>query len=240
MMKRNLRSTAVTIIALSTATYSYANEATLTSPLAAVYKANNMQVIGEHALPELENITLTPTLTSSGIIYVEKEKNIVFAGVNPVVLNPATMTLEALDKSIITNYLSTIPNKVIYKAANEKTVLTVFADITCGYCQKVHNEVPTYIQNGVTVEMILYARNGLDSDSAYRMSAIQDSENQALTLDGLMDGTVFIPKAQHLSEQVKSHYAAGKVLEVTGTPVMFLNGVRLNGYVPANVLVKDL
>jgi thiol:disulfide interchange protein DsbC len=238
MMKNIVRSTAVTLIALSTC--SFANEATQTSPLDAVYKANNMQILGEHALPELENITLTPTLTSSGIIYVEKEKNIVFAGVNPVMLNPETMALEALDKSIITNYLSTIPNKVVYKAPNEKTVLTVFADITCGYCQKVHKEVPTYNQNGVTVEMILYARNGLDSDSAYRMSAIQNSENPAHTLDGLMDGTVFIPKAQHLSEQVKSHYAAGKVMEVTGTPVMYLNGVRLNGYVPANVLVKDL
>jgi thiol:disulfide interchange protein DsbC len=33
---------------------------------------------------------------------------------------------------------------IVYKAPQEKHVITVFTDITCGYCHKLHEEMKDY------------------------------------------------------------------------------------------------
>lgn len=40
---------------------------------------------------------------------------------------------------------------IVYKAAQEKHVITVFTDITCGYCHKLHEEMKDYNALGITV-----------------------------------------------------------------------------------------
>ncbi len=57
------------------------------------------------------------------------------SGAQPVnVTNALLMThLKALEKEMI-----------VYKAPQEKHVITVFTDITCGYCHKLHEEMKDY------------------------------------------------------------------------------------------------
>lgn len=43
----------------------------------------------------------------------------------------------------------------------EKTVIDVFTDIECPYCQKLHNEVPRLNELGVTVRYLAYPRAGI-------------------------------------------------------------------------------
>ena len=40
---------------------------------------------------------------------------------------------------------------IVYKAAQEKHVITVFTDITCGYRHKLHEEMKDYNALGITV-----------------------------------------------------------------------------------------
>ena len=40
---------------------------------------------------------------------------------------------------------------IVYKAAQEKHVITVFTDITCGYCHKLHEQMKDYNALGITV-----------------------------------------------------------------------------------------
>ncbi len=55
---------------------------------------------------------------------------------------------------------------IVYKAENEKHVITVFTDITCGYCLKLHRELEDYLGEGITVRYLAYPRNGLQNQTA--------------------------------------------------------------------------
>lgn len=51
---------------------------------------------------------------------------------------------------------------VVFKAkGKEKSVISVFTDIDCGYCQKLHQEVPRLNELGITVRYLAYPRAGI-------------------------------------------------------------------------------
>lgn len=51
---------------------------------------------------------------------------------------------------------------VVFKAkGDEKSVIHVFTDIDCGFCQKFHDEVPRMNELGITVRYLAYPRAGV-------------------------------------------------------------------------------
>lgn len=41
-----------------------------------------------------------------------------------------------------------------FKAPNEKYAITVFTDITCGYCVRLHSQIKEYNDLGITVRYL--------------------------------------------------------------------------------------
>lgn len=106
-------------------------------------------------------------LTHSGVLYVTDDgKHIIqgpmydVSGAHPVnVTNKLLMSqLNALEKEMI-----------VYKAPDEKHVITVFTDITCGYCHKLHEEMKDYNALGITVRYLAFPRQGLESQAEQDM-----------------------------------------------------------------------
>lgn len=54
---------------------------------------------------------------------------------------------------------------IVYKAPEEKHVITVFTDITCGYCRKLHEQMKDYNALGITVRYLAFPRQGLSSQA---------------------------------------------------------------------------
>jgi thiol:disulfide interchange protein DsbC len=52
---------------------------------------------------------------------------------------------------------------IVLGPAQPKRTLTVFTDVDCPYCARLHNEVPALSQAGVKVRYLLYPRAGKDS-----------------------------------------------------------------------------
>lgn len=51
---------------------------------------------------------------------------------------------------------------VVFKAKGEqKALINVFTDIDCGYCQKLHQEIPRLNELGITVRYLAYPRSGI-------------------------------------------------------------------------------
>jgi len=51
---------------------------------------------------------------------------------------------------------------VVFKAKGEqKALINVFTDIDCGYCQKLHQEIPRLNELGITVRYLAYPRAGI-------------------------------------------------------------------------------
>ncbi|MGC6563786.1 thioredoxin fold domain-containing protein, partial [Escherichia coli] len=71
----------------------------------------------------------------------------------------------SIANQVIMKKIDSLKNEmIVYKAANEKYVITVFTDISCPYCQKLHQEVPELNKQGVTVRYLAFPRNGVKNN----------------------------------------------------------------------------
>ena len=68
-----------------------------------------------------------------------------------------------------------------YKATNEKYVINVFTDPTCGYCRKLHNEMKDYNNAGITVRYLAFPRAGANSASAAKLASVAGGGDKAAT-----------------------------------------------------------
>ena len=81
-------------------------------------------------------------LTESGVIYVTEDgKHMIQGPLYDVSgAQPVNVTNQLLDKKVE----ALAPQMIVYKAAKEQHVITVFTDITCGYCRKLHEQMADY------------------------------------------------------------------------------------------------
>ena len=127
-----------------------------------------------------------------------------------------------------------------FKAENEKHVMTVFTDYSCGYCQKLHREVGELNDAGITVRYLAWPRQGLNTPNYDNMVAIwcSDDPQQALNRAKSISNPTF-PKAS-CDNTVAEQFIAGRQLGVRGTPaIIFDDGTMMPGYKPAAELIAQ-
>lgn len=128
---------------------------------------------------------------------------------------------------------------IVYPAKNEKHVMTVFTDIDCGYCRKLHREMADYNARGITVRYLFYPRSGPQTASFSKAEHVwcADDRNDALTQ--AKQGSK-VP-ARQCQTPVLEHYQAGQRLGIRGTPALVLeDGSIKPGYLPADRLAQEL
>lgn len=180
--------------------------------------------------PDIQNAPiagLKTVLTDSGILYVTEDGKYVLQGTlydiskeQPInVTNQLLMgKLNALEKEMI-----------IYKAPDEKHVVTVFTDITCGYCHKLHEQMKDYNDLGITVRYLAFPRQGLQSQAASDMKAIWCAKDPAKEFDRAMKGDKMTPASCDVD--IADQYNLGVQFGIKGTPAVILeDGTIIPGY----------
>ncbi len=128
---------------------------------------------------------------------------------------------------------------VIFAPESYKYTVTVFTDIDCGYCRKLHKEIDDFMKAGIRVRYMLFPRSGLGSPSYDKAVSVwcADDRKQALTdAKGGKD-----PVKKTCDNPIKEHMALAKQFGVTGTPSILLdNGRMMPGYLPAKQLLAQL
>lgn len=198
---------------------------------------NKVQTLGKQPVKQLQNITLSMRITDKGIIYTDEANGLIFTNAEAFQLTPSNELIR-LDRVVINRYLDNVPDKIVVKAPNEKGVLRVFTDVTCGWCQKVNEDIPAYLSLGITLEFILFPREGIHSETALKMSIIQDATNQADALSAMMNGQYPKILPTNISTQLAEHYVASQAMQITSTPVMFYDGLRIDGYITPSALAN--
>lgn len=133
-------------------------------------------------------------------------------------------------------------NMVIFSPKEPKYTVTVFTDIDCGYCQKLHSEIKDYNDQGIKVRYLMFPRAGIGSKSYDKAVTVMcsDDRNDALTRSKAGEKL----EKKECDNPVEQHWALGKSLGVNGTPAIFLqSGDMLPGYIPAqrmSAILKDL
>ncbi len=123
-------------------------------------------------------------------------------------------------------------NMVIFAPEKYDHTVTVFTDIDCGYCRKLHAEIKQYNDLGIRVRYLMFPRAGIGSPSYQKAVNVfcADDRNKAMTRAKKGDDL----EERNCENPVAKEYSLGQALGVNGTPAIFLeSGELVPGYVPA-------
>jgi thiol:disulfide interchange protein DsbC len=121
-----------------------------------------------------------------------------------------------------------------------KASVTVFTDVDCFYCQKLHQEVPAMNKAGIEIRYLAYPRSGIGSESYRKIASAWCAEdrNTAMTrLKSREDIDENVCPGNPVAEQ----FMLGQQVGVRGTPALVLeSGQMVPGYLSAEDLASRL
>lgn len=130
-------------------------------------------------------------------------------------------------------------NMIVIGPAKAKRTITVFTDVDCSYCQKLHLDVPELNKNGVKVRYLLFPRGGIGSENYRRSVAVWCAADRVKAVGAAKAGGEIEMKT--CASPVENNYRLGQQIGVTGTPAIFLDdGKQIGGYVPVARLLAIL
>lgn len=193
------------------------------SPIAGLYK---VQVVGGPVL----------YATANGEYFLDGELYRVSPGrfVNLSEQEMSSMRRELIDAIDIEEMIVFSPE------GERKSVINVFTDVDCGYCRKLHNDVPELNRRGIEVRYLAFPRAGIGSPSYDKMVSAWCSDNPAEALTSLKNGNDIKPRLC-LENPVAAHYQLGQKIGIAGTPaIIFTDGTLMPGYRPAADMARIL
>ena len=140
-----------------------------------------------------------------------------------------------------TKLIATIPQgeKIVFAPPNAKYTVSVFTDIECGYCRKLHEEIAEINRQGIAVEYLAFPRMGLGSQDHKDMISVWCAPDRKRALTDAKAGKA-IP-SRDCKNPVTMEFDVGQRVGVSGTPAIFsAEGVQLGGYLPPAALRAKL
>ena len=130
---------------------------------------------------------------------------------------------------------------IIFSPEGEpKAYISVFTDVTCFYCQKLHKEVPELNKRGVEVRYLAYPRAGVGSAGFNQLASAWCADNRQETLTQLKNKQS-VPEKVCANNPIAAQYQLGQDLGVRGTPaIVTQDGQMIPGYQSADDLMVTL
>ncbi|MEO8160915.1 MAG: DsbC family protein [Arenimonas sp.] len=174
------------------------------------------------------------------VVYVSADGRYLMQG-SLVELATRDNLTEISEGALRRDLLDAVPRdrRIVFSPANPKYRITVFTDVDCGYCRKLHSQIADYMKAGISVEYLFYPRAGLGSESFKKSVAVwcAPDRRKALT-DAKLDKPV---ARRNCTNPVTMDYALGQRIGVDGTPAIFApDGTQLGGYLPAGEMLARL
>ena len=124
---------------------------------------------------------------------------------------------------------------IIYGPEDAKHTVTVFTDIDCGFCRKLHADMPEYNKQDIRMRYLFYPRAGLGSESYDKAVSVWCADDRKAAMDTAKAGGA-VP-AKTCENPVAEHHALGQAMQLQGTPALLLEGGQMvPGYVPPDKL----
>ena len=166
-------------------------------------------------------------LTDSGVFYISDDGKQMIQG--PLYdisgQHPVNVTFRQLGQKME----QMVPQMIIYKAAKQQHVVTVFTDITCGYCHKLHQQMADYNALGITVRYLAFPREGMGGGVAKAMTSVWCAADRNKAFDAAMNGSAPAPASCNID--LSRQYQLGLMYGIQGTPAILTeNGTLIPGY----------
>ncbi|WP_372872015.1 bifunctional protein-disulfide isomerase/oxidoreductase DsbC [Shewanella sp.] len=183
---------------------------------------------------------LYQVITNRGVLYITQDgSKLIHGNIYDLDSSMKNLTEAALAGPRLEMLKNFEDKMLVYKAQNEKHVVTVFTDITCGYCRKLHREMADYNKLGITVRYLAFPRQGVPSPNADEMEAVWCAKDPLKAMDDAKAGNAIA--AAKCDADIAGQYNLGGSFGVNGTPAIVLeDGSMIPGYQPASALYDML
>ena len=226
------------LILIFFATYAIANDALkreFQKSLSRLSSDFEISDVKETPIKGIYQVTIGPD-----VIYMSRDGNYVLKGEILDIGNRRNLTEDFHAQKRI-NLLHTIADSeyIEFSSTKTKNHIYVFTDVDCGYCRKLHRDVPELNSMGIAVRYLAYPRAGVDSIIGEEMRNVWCAENRQKALTTSKNRQPIEVKI--CDAPIARHHALGRELGVTGTPAIFLeNGRKLPGYIPPDELYEQI
>jgi len=133
-------------------------------------------------------------------------------------------------------------NMVIFGTPDAKHTVTVFTDIECGYCRKLHSQIAEYEKEGIRVRYLFFPRAGKNSpayEEAVSVWCAGDADARRAAMTKAKTGAKIPVKT--CDNPVDAHMALGQEIGLRGTPAIVTeDGQLIPGYVDPKRLAAEL
>lgn len=129
--------------------------------------------------------------------------------------------------------------RIVFAAKEPKHTVTVFTDIDCGYCRRLHTQIADYNNAGITVEYLFFPRAGLASDSFNKAVSVWCAADRNQALTHAKNGDAI--DAKTCDNPITEEFELGRKIGVAGTPaVIASDGTQIGGYLTPEQMVARL
>jgi thiol:disulfide interchange protein DsbC len=130
---------------------------------------------------------------------------------------------------------------VIFSPEKPRYTITVFTDVDCAYCRKLHSEIAELNKLGIGVRYVFYPRTGPGTESWHKAEAVWCSANRNQALTQAKAGATMDLTKLCADTPVAREYELGQAIGVRGTPAIVTEaGDLIEGYLPAPQLLQQL
>ncbi len=127
---------------------------------------------------------------------------------------------------------------IVFAPAKTSSTITVFTDIDCGYCRKLHNQIAGYNARGIKVRYMFFPRSGPGTESWTKAEQVTCAKDRQAALTRAKMGATLNEKACK-PNPIAQHYKVGQDFGVQGTPAIILeSGELIGGYLDPAELSK--
>ena len=130
---------------------------------------------------------------------------------------------------------------VIFSPDKPHYTITVFTDVDCAYCRKLHSEIAELNRLGVRVRYVFYPRTGPGTESWHKAEAVWCAANRNEALTQAKAGAVMDLTKTCGATPVAREFELGQAIGVRGTPAIVTEaGDLIEGYMPPHDLLQQL
>jgi thiol:disulfide interchange protein DsbC len=150
---------------------------------------------------------------------------------------------EALRTRARVALISAVPESemLIFSPENPRYTITVFTDIDCPYCRKLHSEMAELNKLGIRVRYMFFPRTGPNTESWHKAEAVWCSANRNDALTRAKAGGALDMSKTCGATPVAREYALGEAIGVRGTPAILTeSGDYISGYMPPQELLAQI
>ncbi|WP_306580757.1 DsbC family protein [Dokdonella sp.] len=180
-------------------------------------------------------------IVGSQLVYVSDDGKYIMQGKLFDTASQKDLTSSRLAIDVKTK-LDAVPaaRRIVFAPAGKPQYkITVFTDIDCGYCRKLHSQIAEYNKRGIEVDYLFFPRSGVGTESWDKAVSVWCAKDRKATFTAAKGGQT--PPVLKCDNPIAEDFALGAQVGVDGTPAIFMaDGVKIGGYLDPDQMLARL